>query len=420
MQDRRKKTFFFWLFAILAVTVLLLALALRPTRVGELQAMTNRIVELKLESRSRKMPRSVLHGKLDPGNAWEEYNIALGDAQTWNEVDNGSIFSRFLAGDTKVDRAKVMQLVNTHKKAIEHLRLGAQRSDGQYPYAWEKIPEMELPSLSGSRRLANVAVAQAKLWAKDGRSQEAVNLLLDVSSFARDLSTNSTLLSNLLGFTVYEVTFAEFRNLIQSGKLTQTQLADLARKLATVDHDFPSLNSALSNETLAFGLATLKISSEGMGSRAQFGDWRFTIYPQPTMLNAFQTRDALLKRMQTLDHMNFASARKEADAISAEGESSPNTLVRVAMPSMSKTIVAHREALARLRLVRAGTEFLSTGKMPALADPFGDKLFYKQEAGKSRLWSIGRDGINQNGNGKWEAQPDIVLEINNPGTTVRK
>lgn len=143
MQDRRKQAFF-WLFAILAVTVLVLALALRPTRVGEMQAMTNRIVELKLESRSRKMPRSVLHGKLEPGNAWEEYNIALNDAQSWSEGDNGSIFSRFLAGDTKVDRAKVKRLVATHKEAIEHLRLGAQRSDGQYPYAWEKIPEMEL------------------------------------------------------------------------------------------------------------------------------------------------------------------------------------------------------------------------------------------------------------------------------------
>jgi hypothetical protein len=419
MQDRRNKTFF-WIFTTLAVTVLLLALALRPTRVGEMQAMTNRIVELKLESRSRKMPRSVLHVKLDPGNAWEEYDIALEDAQTWSEDDSGSIFSRFLAGDTKVDRAKVKQLVITHKEAIEHLRLGAQQSDGQYPYAWEKIPEMELPSLMGSRRLANVAVAQAKLWRENGRSQDAVDLLLDVSAFARDLSTNSTLLSDLIGFAVYEVTFAEFRELIQSGNLTQTQLADLAKKLAIVDHDFPTLSSAFSNETLAFGLATLKISGEGMRSRAQFGDWRFTIYPQPTMLNAFETKDALLKRMQTLDHMKFAAARKEADAISAEGEASPNTLVRAAMPGMSRMIVAHREPLARLRLVRAGTEFLSTGKMPVLADPFGDKLFYKQEGNKSRIWSIGRDGINQNGSGKWEAQPDIVLEINNPGTTVRK
>jgi len=247
-----------------------------------------------------------------------------------------------------------------------------------------------------------------------------VNLLLDVSAFARDLSTNSTLLSNLIGFAVYEVTFTEFRNLIQSGNLTQKQLADLAKKLATVDHDFPTLSSALSNETLAFGLATLKISGGGMRERTQFGDWRFVISPQPTMLNAFQTRDALLKRMQDLDRMNFAAARKEADAISAEGEASPNTLVRMAMPGLSRTVAVHRETLAHLRLVRAGTEFLSAGKAPALADPFGDKLLYKKEGDKSRIWSIGRDGINQNGSGKWEAQPDIVLEISNPGTTVLK
>jgi hypothetical protein len=132
-----------------------------------------RIDQLKIETVSRKLPRSVLRGKLNPGNAWDEYNLALDDAVPWDDDPNGALLARFLNGDARVDRAKVNRLIADHQQAIDHLRLGAQRSDGQYPYNWERGMTMALPSLMRIRRLANLAVAQAKVSAENGRPRDA-------------------------------------------------------------------------------------------------------------------------------------------------------------------------------------------------------------------------------------------------------
>ena len=49
----------------------------------------------------------------------------------------------------------------------------------------------------------------------------------------------------------------------------------------------------------------------------------------------------------------------------------------------------------------------------ALGDPFGKNLSFEKDGDKFKIWSNGRDGVNQNGQGNWRqtAGPDIVLEI---------
>jgi hypothetical protein len=417
MQFEGKKIFI-WLLAILVVSGILLAVALRPTGGANWEATKKRIAQLETDTRSRKFPRSALRGKLSPGNAWDEYNLALKDPVPWNDDPNGGLLGRFVSGGAGVDRAKVERLIAEHKQAIEHLRLGTKRSDGQYPYNWHRGSQMDLPSLMGLRRLANLAAAQAKVWAESGKPQDAADLLLDVSIFARDISTNAPLLSNLIGLAVYSVSFDGLRDLIQSGKLTPTQLADLAAKLEAVDHDFPTAASAFSNDALLSSLSLLEAAEggpspffEGWRERLKEGGVRFVMYPRTMAMEAVEERHAYVERFEKLNQKDFAAAKKEADAISAEVESSNNVLVRLTTPAASKVIIAHHKTLAGLRLIRAGAVFLATGDMPALADPFGDKLFHKQDGGKPKIWSIGSDGTNQNGIGNWEGQPDMVLEI---------
>jgi hypothetical protein len=67
--------------------------------------------------------------------------------------------------------------------------------------------------------------------------------------------------------------------------------------------------------------------------------------------------------------------------------------------------------LAHLRLLRAATAVLATGEMPAIADPFGENLRFKREGNESKIWSIGSDGVDQNGTGNWEGRPDVVIEL---------
>src|SRR5262249_17451349 len=154
---------------------------------------------LKTEARSGMQPRSVLRGTASPGDAWD---LAAG-----------------------------------HAMALDHLRLGAQRSGGSYPYDWDRGMQRALPSLLACRRLGYLAVAQAKIEADRGRTQDAVDVLLNADVFARDLTAGAPLVTYLTGLVVYSTTFDELHDLVLSGKLTQAQLADLATKLETVDHD---------------------------------------------------------------------------------------------------------------------------------------------------------------------------------------
>jgi hypothetical protein len=396
MQPGRNKTFT-WLAVSLAIgAALVIAVAMRPAGVDKWQAMARRVDQLRLEALSRKSPRSPLRGELKPGKAWDEYNIALNDTMTWVDDQNGSLFARFVNDEKGVDRAKVEQLVASHATAIDHLRNGAQRSDGQYPYKWERGNEMELPSILGSRRLANVASAQARIWAEKGRPEDAAGLLLDTTVFSRDLATNGTLLSSLIGYALYQISFDELRHLILSGKLSQQQLADLERKLEVVDRDFPGLSETLSNEAMGLGTSMLHGGNLGLSPKEWFGlvekgDWRLALAPRSSMLEAFETTDRYAQRWAKLDQMDYKAAATEANAISAEAAASRNSLVNMSIPSISRSIAVQRETMANLRVLRAGTKFLATRKVPKIADPFGTNLLYKEEGGKLKIWSVGSD-----------------------------
>ena len=377
-------------------------------------AMNTRITELRAEARSRKLPRTVLHGTPVEGNAWDDYQIALNDALTWKEDPNGAMLGRFASGDVTVDRALVDRMMSDHAKALEHLRRGARRTDGQYPYKWEDGAQAELPSLQASRKLANFGVAQAKIWREGGRATEAADLLLDVSMFARDLGANGVLLTTLMGDAVYLITFNELRHLILSGKLTQAQLADLEKKLETLDHDFPSIRTALTNDSLLGMDPTAEASIGEWLELTVQGGWRYGFSTRGVALAAFEERESYMRRSKNLEKTNFGTAKKEADALEAELASSTNPLTRMSTPSITRTIEAHGEPLARLRLLRAATGFLVTGKVPTLPDPFGTNLLYDDKGEKVRIWSVGSDGIDQKGPGVWSIKPrqlDIVIEI---------
>ena len=378
-------------------------------------AMNTRVAELRAEARSRKTPRTVLHGTPLPGNAWDDYQIALNDALTWNEDPNGATLARFVNGDATVDRTLIDQMIATHAEAIEHLRRGAQKTEGQYPYKWENGAQAALPSLLASRKLVNFGVAQARIWRESGRTAEAADLLLDVSMFARDLGANGVLLTSLIGDAAYLITFNELRSLVLSGKLTKAHLADLEKKLEAIDHDFPSIRPTLTNENLSAMDAALEPSSIGEWfALTAEGGWRYGLSTRAMTLAAFEERESYIQRTKNLEKTDFGAVKKEADAMETEASSSVNPLIRMSTPSITRSIAAHGEALTRLRLLRAATGFLVTGKVPTLPDPFGTNLLYDDTGTKLRIWSVGADGIDQKGPGVWSTAPrqlDIVIEI---------
>src|SRR5262249_24615218 len=76
-------------------------------------AMTRRIDALKVEAVTRTENRTVLRGATVPGNAWDEYNIALGGDFPWREAENSSVFWRYATGNITdgAEKVKVERLV---------------------------------------------------------------------------------------------------------------------------------------------------------------------------------------------------------------------------------------------------------------------------------------------------------------------
>ena len=417
MEDRGRKAMI-WIIAVAVLTViLLLAVLVMPMDNARWNGMRNRVATLKQEARSRNVSRPVLRGKATPGNAWDEYNVAISLALTVREGTNADyLLHSFLAGDARADRAIVERLIAANPGVIDHLRLGAQRSNGQYPYQWDDGPAAELPSLLGSRRTSQLSIAQARVW-EETRPQDASDLLLDTSQFASDLATNGPLLSSLVGLAVYQATLDELKNLVLSGKLTRQQLANLAKELESADRNFPPLGPTFTNEAALTGfgvdMTEQLVTTKQWLHLARDGGWRYGLSPRRMALDAFEQRDSYAQRSHNIDNLPFDAATKEARAITTEAEASGNPLLRESVPSLPKSLERHRDVHAHLLVLRAATIFLATGEMPQLPDPFGEHLSYSKEAGKLKIWSYGSDGKSQNGKGSWTAGSgeDVVLEI---------
>jgi hypothetical protein len=403
--------------------VVLLLIAFLPVG-GDWEFMRTEVGKLRAEAESRRFSRTVFSGKTTPGNAWDDYNVAMSDVLAIKEDSNGAILGQFSTGHaTAAEAATARTIVAASGVTLDRFRSGVRREDGQYPYRWTRASS-DYPSLLASRKLANLAGAQAKILSDAGHAQEATALALDMTVFARDLAANGNLLSDLIGAAVYSMAADSLQITMQSGKLTPEDLKDLAAKLESVERDVPDQGAVFANETLVSGTAMLAWSNQGLPYREWLylmvsGGWRYGLSYQRVAADYLRTAARRVEREQKLGEMDFASAMKEATALEAEGTASSNPIVRESALSLARSMTVHREVIARLRLLRAAAIWGATGKAPTLADPLGTDLKMKEEGGKITIWSAGRDGKDGGGNGAWNPAPskpgdDIVLEFSKP------
>jgi hypothetical protein len=256
------------------------------------------------------------------------------------------------------EKETARKLIAANSWRLNHLQLGAQRTDGQFPYRWRRGFGGDGPGLLRIRMLANLACAQARILVEIGHGQKAADLLGDVAIFAQDLSTNAPMQSLLIGTSVYLTAFDVLRSLLQEGKFTREEMENISRSLDAIDRDFPKVNAALSNSIMGEGRFLISASSTTWRERrmwvvdprgARELDWRFTIAPRSYVLDAFEQMDPYLQRIANLEDLPYTEAKAQADQISAENQIT--------------------------------------------------------------IWSLGRDGIDQNGKSDDTYQPDMVIEM---------
>lgn len=407
--------------AVLTVLFISYAVYINAVANRRWEAMEQSIPELRELHFSRNGPRPVLRGTAVPGSAWDDYTPAL------NSMKGGptSVLGEYVGRGPKADRAKVEAAIASHGSALDGLRKGAMRADGYYPLKWGEGFTADIPGLLQSQNLANLAVCRSRFLAEEGKVREAAELMLDTCQFARDLGYNQILISEMISIAIAGLAIEELRDIICRGKLSKEDLEEIGRELEILDGSFPKNGHSMMNEAMAMGYEFLKTGgnfdmstvqvggSSGIGESSNYVLWR-TFFPRRLICaDAYFTELDYMKQYATADEASWGAcvavgSKSQADIIKLR-----NPIARLSLPGLFGANRAGRERRTHLRLLRAATQYRATGKFPDLEDPFGAKLLGSEQGNKVKVWSVGRNQVDEGGKGEWKpsAGPDIVLEF---------
>jgi hypothetical protein len=380
------------------------------------------------EALARPTTRAVLYGDSEPGDAWNDYAKALTIVSALADPKGSTSFvlQLFAQRDPDGDRTKVEPLIALSGSALEELRRGAHRSHSRYPVDWSLARHNPSPSWVSDYFLASLALCRARLLEEEGRWREAIELVLDISQFARDHGDNATAQSEAVFRGISREASDELRLLINSGALQREDLQVISRGLAVLSEGFPSHGQVMMNEVLMVGLSLLseaKVPKEEWGGRIGSYDpgWRYFFSQRLLKTDGFGTILTATRQTAQRDMMPPGEAGKIRDDLmeAAAGTKNPfasDTLSRLAYDGSGLKIatgVLGRGERARLQLLRVAASWRATGEILEMDDPFGGKLMAAVTGHHLKVWSVGASGRDEGGSGNWGALdgPNIVLEV---------
>ncbi|HVR83879.1 MAG TPA: hypothetical protein VMU54_06170 [Planctomycetota bacterium] len=402
---------------VLAVLLLSYALYVHGVANRRWADMQRSVEELRSQCDLRNGPRPVLRGTAVPGNAWEDYSPALA---TMKSAPTG-VLGEYVTRSPKADRKKLELALATHGTALDGLRKGAIRASGIYRVKWEEGFSADIPGLLQSQNLANLAVCRSRLLIEEGKPREAAELLLDTCQFARDLGYNQMIIAEMISIAIGGIALEELRDLILSNKLSRADLAEIACELEILDGSFPQSGHSMMNEVMMAGYTFLKSGGSlqdldswtGGGPNWDYFMWRAAFPQRLICTQSYFVELEYMNRFVAADGQSWGVSEAVGLHSEAEVAKLKNPISRMLIPGLVGANRAGRERRTQLRLLRAAAQYQATGEMPELADPFGGKLLSSNQGQKVKVWSVGRDRVDNGGKGGWKpnAGPDIVLEF---------
>jgi hypothetical protein len=353
-------------------------------------AFEARLPALYAEAKGRDPRRPPLRGEALTGNAWTDYEAAIGLLGE----SSGQVLRDFVQRDRKADPAKAEAIVRANGKALELLKAGARRAE--VAFAWE-IETGNYPERMGSARiLVDLAVGKARFLLQEGRREEARDVLLDAAQIAADIGRNTVRLGEAISMFELGIVFGELMSLPAD--------PEVARALAVLDGSWPDPVKTWVNEA-AFGAATLaNLGLPGKNLPRDCGrpGWRFGFSQRIMIVDAADTYMGFLSPVIGESRWPHGGARPVEGPFGEREACLRNPVLGIVFPTLSGPVDLERRA--QLRLLR-----VAMGETAPLDDPFGGKI--RSDGGK--VWSVGRDGMDDAGTGAWvpPRKGDIVLEL---------
>jgi hypothetical protein len=384
--------------AIALVPIGAAALWVRSAADRKIAAMEEKLRALEAESLAPDpTPRP---GRV-PGNAWDDYIGALSET---TKLRSPETLIGIVERKQNADLAFGEAALTAHGSAVDLIVSGSRRATCIPP------GRPVLPALWNWETAIRLAILQARRLHEQGKTPAAVEILLALCQFGCDLGQSGVPYASHFPYPALEMPLKELTELLRGGELSVVTIARIDSWLAELDRSFPP-SERMRKKQLQL-IATMNVQVQNYGPGAVLLSWRYGFSPRLLVGTLFEQWEHWFTRTIAADALPWPEEQTQVAKIREEIDQTQHT--RFSVPSGYLTDGFQvRTARAHLRILRTATHFRATGEVLDLDDPFGTKLLRQRDNDHIKVWSVGRDGVDQQGQGNWDALPaqDIVLEV---------
>ena len=357
-------------------------------------AMASRLRQLRSEALA---PDTARRAGTESGNAWENYLKALAGASKLDSYKLDALVERKETADPAYGTAALAG----SGSAIDHLLQGSRRASC--------VPPETIDWINASRgdALLRLVILRARALSEEGKGERAVDLLLALCQFGRDVAESPSGLGEYTSDWALKLSFVELRDALLRPAWPPADFAALESRLELLDEAFPRLEQIRRRKLRRLGALHEERAQES-GIVASLRSWRYGFSPRIQWAVVFESWDRWIHQAMEADRLPWPKVRAELNRIRAEIEGAP-----LVEQGVLEEEIRHRVLRTQLRLLRAAARYRRTGEILILDDPFGGKLLHREAGGRLTLWSVAWDGLDEGGKGKWELRTtgDIVIEV---------
>jgi hypothetical protein len=375
--------------------------------------MESRVAELKAEVERRPPARPLLRGEAVAGNAWDDYMAA---AATLPKGIVPTPLPAFLNRDNNANVATVRDFVFAHDKALDLIRAGTRRAEVRPSFHWDQgylpVDFDQGPAMT----FRDLGACKSRFLREEHRVREAMELLLDLAQFGRDLCQNTYPETECLGLWTWDRVGDELADLVTARTLSPEERRDLDRELAILDGNWPNPEAGMLNQSLVLGsglMQEVKMGSllYGTPDERYLYSWRWAFSSRLRASSTFTRVDQWSREALHAQESTWSEEQRVCADLLEQVSSWLEPIVRWTAADPFKFPHRRRDVRSRLRLLRTAVHFSVTGEVLPLADPFGGQIHPVVREGRLKVWSVGQDGVDDGGDGGWRGGKDIVLEV---------
>lgn len=264
-----------------------------------------------------------------------------------------------------------------------------------------------------------MATCRARQLKEDGKSHEAMELLLDLCQFAQDIARDGTTNAWLTGFTFQSLALEGLRELLIQGTLAREHCIQLAQELAPVEQRFPRIDHANLGQLEWYGqwilddrMFSVILQGKPLPPEARPG-WRHAFSMRLVLISGFEQADASFRILNS-EEGSQAQETVRVYRFHQDLKTSKNWVAEM-FGSMVIGGGSWRRQKVQMRLLRMGAHYSGTGEILVIDDPMGSTFFHRKEETQLRLWGVGMNGKNDGGKGSFTGNmgitDDMTLEV---------